>query len=632
MKVCFFDRAALEQRLKMADVLDVVEGVYKSKAEGKTVVWPTVTHNFEDRGAVMDIRSGYDRGSEVYGAKLLATFPGNDKLGLPPFSGILVAMDGKTGLPKGIMDASFITSMRTGAAAAVSARALARPESDTLLVLGTGRQSLFMIGAALTAMPNIKTVYCAEPMNLDAAKPYAAACPQRMQEMFGLDTGSVQFLPVSDLAESVGKADIIITITRATKPLISRDWVKPGTHLSCIGADMPGKEEVDPAILRDAIVYVDDVDQCVNAGECELAVKGGYMTREHISGQIGEVLLLTGESMESFFEELKHMTLGYPRCEGTPRTRKALSGLYKNVAPDEIILCHGGTGANATVCYALIESSDNVISIMPNYQQFFSIPRSIGAELREVDLKIKDGYKLDLSEVRAAADKNTKAILFTNPNNPTGSVLTLDEMNELVEIAKSVDAWIICDEMYRGLDEEYMPSFADLYDKAIVTASSSKIYSMAGTRVGWIVCHDAETRKRLFNWRSYDSICGGVFDEWIFAIALEHVDKIFERSRGIVNANKTVIDKWIEKNPYLHQYADAHGTTYLVHYDLDVPAEKFCDDLLDQKGVLVCHGDCFNIPHSFRITLSHAHQLEEGLRRIDEYIDELVAQGKAIKN
>ena len=196
---------------------------------------------------------------------------------------------------------------------------------------------------------------------------------------------------------------------------------------------------------------------------------------------VEELFDLTGESMENFFEELKHMNLGYPRFEGTPRTRKALSKLYKNVEPDEVILCHGGTGANATVCYALIESTDNIISIMPNYQQFYSIPRSIGAELREVDLKIKDGYKLDLSEVRAAADKNTKAILFTNPNNPTGSVLSLEEMRELVEIAKSVDAWIICDEMYRGLDEEYMPSFADLYDKAIVTASSSKIYSMAGT-------------------------------------------------------------------------------------------------------------------------------------------------------
>ena len=92
------------------------------------------------------------------------------------------------------------------------------------------------------------------------------------------------------------------------------------------------------------------------------------------------------------------------------------------------------------------------------------------------------------------------------------------------------------------------------------------------------------------------------------------------------DANKKVIDAWIARNPYLHQYAEAHGTTYLVHYDLDVPAEKFCDDLLDQKGVLVCHGDCFYIPHTFRITLSHGNDLEEGLRLIDENIDELVAQ------
>jgi len=291
MKVCYFDRATLAGRLKMADVLPVVEGVYRSKASGSTVVWPTVTHHFEDRGAVMDIRSGYDRGSEVYGAKILGTFPQNEALGLPPFSGILVAMDGRTGLPKGIMDASYITSMRTGAAAAVSARALARHDSETLLVLGTGRQSLFMIGATLTALPNLKTVYCAEPMNLAAAVPYAEACPQRLREMFGLDASGVTFLPVDDLAADVGKADVIITITRATSPVIRREWVRPGTHFSCIGADMPGKEEIDPAILRDAVVYADDIDQCVNAGECELAVKGGFITREDIAGQIGEVLL-----------------------------------------------------------------------------------------------------------------------------------------------------------------------------------------------------------------------------------------------------------------------------------------------------------------------------------------------------
>ncbi|MBS6798660.1 MAG: aminotransferase class I/II-fold pyridoxal phosphate-dependent enzyme [Firmicutes bacterium] len=345
---------------------------------------------------------------------------------------------------------------------------------------------------------------------------------------------------------------------------------------------------------------------------------------------VEELFELTGENLDSFLEDLKKMSLGYGFFAGTPRLREAVAKLYKGVTAEDVILVHGGTGANNTVVYTLIEPSDNVISIMPNYQQYYSIPRSIGAEVREIDLKPEDGYKLNLSEVRKAVDSNTKAIMLTNPNNPTGSLLELEEMQELVEIAKSVDAWIVCDEMYRGLKKEYMPSMADLYDKAIVTCSSSKIYSMAGTRCGWIICRDPEVRWELFNRRSYDSICGGVFDEWIFAIALEHADKIFERSRNIVEHNKAIVDKWLDGHKYLHQYADAYGTTYLIHYDLNVDSEKFCDDLLDQKGVLICHGDCFYLPHTFRLSLSHAEELEKGLTLIDEYIEELISQGKAI--
>jgi len=291
MEVKCFDRATLEGILRFPGVLETVESVYRSKASGETVVWPTVTHYFDGKDAVMDIRSGYDMGNEVYGAKLLATFPHNEEKGLPAFSGILVAIDGTTGIPIGIMDASFITSMRTGGAAAVGAKALARPDSETLMVLGTGRQSLFMIGALLTAFPGIRTVLCAEPMRPENAAPYAEACPQRMKDMFDIDTEGVAFLPVKDLAEATGHADIIVTITRATAPVIMRDWVREGTHFSCIGADMEGKEEIDPAILRDALVYADDVDQCVRAGECEMAIKGGVMEASHISGQIGEVLL-----------------------------------------------------------------------------------------------------------------------------------------------------------------------------------------------------------------------------------------------------------------------------------------------------------------------------------------------------
>lgn len=336
---------------------------------------------------------------------------------------------------------------------------------------------------------------------------------------------------------------------------------------------------------------------------------------------VEELFDLTGESMEEFLEEVKKMNLGYPRC------RAAIARTYKNVRAEDVILVHGGTGANNTVVMTMIEPDDNVVSIMPNYQQFYSIPKSLGTEVRQVDLKKESGYRLDVDEVREAVDINTKAILFTNPNNPTGSLLSEEEMYELVDIAKSVDCWIICDEMYRGLKEGYMLSFADIYDKAIVTCSSSKIYSMAGTRVGWIICKDPEVRAELFNRRSYDSICGGAFDEWIFAIAMEHSDKLYARSRKIVNKNKAVIDRWLDGHPYMKQYADSYATTYLIHYDLDIDSVSFCEGLLDKKGVLLCHGDCFYLPHTFRMTLSDATDLEKGLALIDEYIDELLAAG-----
>ena len=343
---------------------------------------------------------------------------------------------------------------------------------------------------------------------------------------------------------------------------------------------------------------------------------------------VEELFELTGQDMNAFLEDLKKMSLAYPEFAGTTRLKNAIANrLYKGVKPEEIVLVHGGTGANSTVCFTLLEEGDNIISIMPNYQQFHSIPQSMNVEVRDVYLQAEAGYKLNMDDVRNAMDEKTKAIMFTNPNNPTGALLEISEMEELVAIAREHDCWIVCDEMYRGLKEEYMPSFADIYDKAIVTASSSKIYSMAGARVGWIICHDPDLRWHMFNWRSYDSICGGKFDEWLFAIAVENVEKIFERSRNIVNSNKAVIDKWIEKNPYLHQYAEAYGTTYLVHYDLDIGATEFCDRLLDEKGVLVCHGDCFYLPHTFRITLSHAHELETGLALIDEFMNELIAEG-----
>ena len=133
MQVIILGRRDLERVLDLPSVIEGVREAYRLKAAGETAVWPLVAHHFEEQKAVMDIRSGAVFGAEqIHGLKMLNNFPGNRERGLPPFNGMLMVFDSRTGLPLGVMDAAYITCMRTGAAGAVAAAALSRPEADTL--------------------------------------------------------------------------------------------------------------------------------------------------------------------------------------------------------------------------------------------------------------------------------------------------------------------------------------------------------------------------------------------------------------------------------------------------------------------------------------------------------------------
>ncbi|MCI9587242.1 MAG: ornithine cyclodeaminase family protein [Oscillospiraceae bacterium] len=291
MQVIILGRRDLERVLDLPGVIEGVREAYRLKAAGETAVWPLVAHHFEERKAVMDIRSGAVFGAEqIHGLKMLNNFPGNRERGLPPFNGMLMVFDSRTGLPLGVMDAAYITCMRTGAAGAVAAAALARPEADTLTVLGAGKQAIFQIAAALTALPGLRRIFVADQLDKNNERAFAAACPDRLREGFGIEREGVAIQPAGDLGEAVGQSGVVITITPSRAPVIRREWVRPGTHFSCIGADMEGKEELDPELFRDARVFADDIGQCLRVGELELPVKQGIITREQVAGEIGQVL------------------------------------------------------------------------------------------------------------------------------------------------------------------------------------------------------------------------------------------------------------------------------------------------------------------------------------------------------
>lgn len=291
MDIIVLGREDVKKVLELDKVIDGVKKVYTLKSEGKTVVWPSVEYHFEEEKAVMDIRSGYVKGENLHGAKILNNFPLNSQIGIPSFCGMLMVFDSKTGVPLGVMDASYITSMRTGAAAALGVKALARKDSKNLLILGSGHQAIYMLAATLIAMPHIEKVRIADPFKYESAVKFTENVVERLTNEFTIkDLDKIEFSAVKDLAEALGDTDAVITITRATSPMIKKEWIKPGTHFSCIGADMVGKEEIDPEIFNGARIFADDITQCISFGEMEIPYKIGIITRDSIAGELGDVL------------------------------------------------------------------------------------------------------------------------------------------------------------------------------------------------------------------------------------------------------------------------------------------------------------------------------------------------------
>lgn len=280
-----------EKLLKMKDVLEVIKDVYRLKSESKTSVFPMVFHEFEPGIADMDIKSGWLKESNIFGLKLVSWFGENIKKDLPALIGTIMVFDSSTGVPIGILDGTHITGMRTGAAGALGAKYLARTDSKKLLIVGAGHIATFQIAATLQLFPELETVMIYDPMNFNTAFNKAKNISDTLSNDFGIKVNEkVKFQAVEDIKEATGKSDIIITVTPSKKPIIMKEWIKPGTHFSCIGADMSGKEEIDPEIFREARVFVDDIPQCVNVGEIEIPIYLAILHREDIAGEIGDII------------------------------------------------------------------------------------------------------------------------------------------------------------------------------------------------------------------------------------------------------------------------------------------------------------------------------------------------------
>ncbi len=341
---------------------------------------------------------------------------------------------------------------------------------------------------------------------------------------------------------------------------------------------------------------------------------------------LGELIELSGHDPAEYLTALKDKRMTYGHIYGSPELLNGIASLYKNISPSQVIPTHGAIGANHQVIISLIEPKDNMVSVMPTYQQHYSIPESIGAEVRILQLTPENNFLPDLDVLRSLVDKNTKMISINNPNNPSGSWIPEEMLLEIVEIAKSVDAYILSDEVYRGISEDggYMVSIADIYEKGISVGSMSKIFSLAGLRMGWIVSRDEEVIDACRKRRDYDTISCGQLDDLFASLALANKDKIIERNRKIVLKNREILDQWVKETPEVSYVKPVAGTTALVYYKKDIPSYDLCVKLIREKGVLFTPGSCFELEGCVRIGYAFdSKTLRRGLDKFTELLREI---------
>ena len=283
----FLCREAIEKIFKMEDALNAVEEAYIAHAHGEVVMPPKMDLHL-DKG-LLRYMPAYVRSIDAAGAKIVNIHPQNPKEhGLPTVMALIVINNPATGEPIAVMDGTYITAMRTGAAGGISAKYLSRKDASVVGMVGAGVQARGQL-MALVQVRDISEVKIYD-MYRDASERFA----REVEETLNL-----RITTVESAKEAVVGSDIVVTTTTSRKPVVMNEWVDIGTHICAVGADTPGKRELDLSLLKRGKIVVDDMSQSTTIGELNIPYRDGLIELEEIYGEIGEIIVGRKEGRET---------------------------------------------------------------------------------------------------------------------------------------------------------------------------------------------------------------------------------------------------------------------------------------------------------------------------------------------
>lgn len=321
-----------------------------------------------------------------------------------------------------------------------------------------------------------------------------------------------------------------------------------------------------------------------------------------------------------------NLHLGYTQAKGLPLLREAAASLYSQITADEILIFTGAEEGIFCSMNTLLSPSDHVIAIVPAYQSLVDLPRSIGADVTTISLKAEHHWKLNMEAFRKAFRPNTKLVIINFPHNPTGTVLDMTSLQEIIALCRKSGAYLFSDEVYRLMEHsenDRRPAVADLYEKGISLYVMSKAFGMAGLRIGWIATQDKEMLEKICHYKNYGSICNSAPSEILALIAIRAKEKILSKIHQIMRSNLRLLDEFFKKNGDLFSWVRPKGGCIgFVELLADEPIEKFCMRLIEKKGVLLMPSVIYDTAENFFRIGFGRENMPEALEKLSAFIEE----------
>ncbi len=320
-------------------------------------------------------------------------------------------------------------------------------------------------------------------------------------------------------------------------------------------------------------------------------------------------------------DEFLDTPLGYSQSNGTVELRERIAALYPGATADNVEVTNGTSEANYLIALSQVRPGDGFAMEVPNYMQMPGVARSVGACVRSFHLRQEHGWQPDWDEFDAAVTAETRLLYLSNPNNPTGSVLSRDAMQRIVARCEATGTWLLSDEVYLGAEiaRPRTPSFWGMSDRVIVASGLSKAYGIPGVRIGWMV---GPARVIADSWTQHDYLTIGPnkMSDRIARVAVEQAnrERCYARTREILTHNLPIAREWIagfaERVTWREPEA---GAIALVKYDAAIPSVDLAERIRTRQSTLVVPGSHVGLEGYLRIWLGGTEAfLREGLRRI----------------